>query len=40
MALKEIICSFLNAEGGMIFIGLKKEKNKQKTVEGFIYSEA
>ena len=32
--IKEIMCSFLNSDGGNIFIGVNKSENGQKIVEG------
>ena len=40
ITIKEIICSFLNAEGGILFIGIKKEKNGKRIVEGSEYTES
>jgi predicted HTH transcriptional regulator len=34
------MCSFLNAEGGTLFIGIKKTEDKRKVVEGAYYCES
>ena len=40
MSIKEVICAFLNSDGGTLFIGVSKEENGRKVVEGAEYNES